>query len=80
MDGKDYINFQCLEYYQELKNIFDFNVARGFDGFRNLEEFFQYSNYVDYYNPYEYYDNDQPFTMGIYIFIVDFVNWTNLMM
>ena len=81
MDGKDYINFQCLEYYQELKNIFDLNVPRGFDGFRNLEEFYQYSNYIDYYyNPYEYYDNDQPFTMGIYIFIVDFVNWTNLMM
>ena len=64
MDGKDYIYFQCLEYYQELKNIFDLNVPRGFDGFRNLEEFYQYSNYIDYYNPYEYYDNDEPYYYG----------------
>ena len=49
MNGEDYIYFQCLEYYQELKNIFDLNVPRGFDGFRNLEEFYQYSNYNNYY-------------------------------
>ena len=64
MNGEDYIYFQCLEYYQELKNIFDLNVPRGFDSFRNLEEFYQYSNYIDYYNPYEYYDNDEPYYYG----------------